>query len=756
MVRSDSGEGRCCGEACTVVNTTGNSTPLPGDNPIENHGDDVLERAGLAIAFARRVLELDASHGTTVGVFGPWGSGKTSFINLARKTFEREGALILDFNPWLFSGAEQLVERFFAELSASMDMTNELEEIGDAFRKYGAALNAVAGVASALLAAPQIAEIVKAIPSLAGATSQPESVDKLRNRMDQALRKRRKPIVVVLDDVDRLSTPEIREVFKLVRLTASFPYLIYIVSCDRLRVEQALDEKEQGLSGRDYLEKIIQWSRNLPEVPDHLLKEQLFQAIENALAGIQTRGPLDEGVCGEVYRGILRPLIRNMRDVRRFAMAIRRTVGELEGQVAQADVLALEAISVFVPDVFRLLPGAIDGLTVTTRPFEREPDRMRPQDVADPSSAFNERRKAQVSGLIEAAEKDREREAARTAKEVIEAMIDCLFPAGARLRRMSNGDSEESHANEDAAEHLAERRVAHEHVLRLYLERVTSPDLLAFHDAERTLARMTDRDGLNEFIRSLEPARWQDVVSNLCDLADRFRPEHVEPSIAVLLNLWPDMPERRSSSSVLGNDARGIVQRATYLLLRTLEDSATVDAAVRHILLEVTSLSSKVELLLVGRRENSGHKLVSEKAANEFETRLRNEIRAASADDLAEEREPSRVLVFAKHYGGSSEEPLDIDDSPKLTFALLRTVRWEATAASSGSLTITLLPALGPEALIDLYGGKEALETRINELKARFESLKPWIETRRIPLDEAEQLLDLADRYLSGSRPDAN
>ena len=74
----------------------------------------------------------------------------------------------------------------------------------------------------------------------------------------------------------------------------------------------------------------------------------------------------------------------------------------------------------------------------------------------------------------------------------------------------------------------------------------------------------------------------------------------------------------------------------------------------------------------------------------------------------------------------------------------------------SGSLTITLLPALGPEALVDLYGGKEALETRINDLKARFESLKPWIETRRIPLDEAEQLLDLADRYLSSSRPDTD
>ena len=773
------------------MNENGKSASLPGDNPIRNQGDDVLERTVVAEAFARQVIDLDASEGAAVGIFGPWGSGKTSFANLARQTFESEGVPVLDFNPWLFSGAEQLVKRFIAELSAELKL-RDLEAVGKALEGYGDALSGLSGksgivdwivalgvaalgatassgmlsgctgefgieeavvaVAVGLILVLLLRETMKAVGQ--GLQRRQGGVASRRKKVTSALRKRDKPIVVVLDDVDRLSAPEIREIFKLVRLTASFPNLVYIVSCDRLRVEQALGEKEQGLSGRDYLEKIIQWSFNLPEVPDHLLKEQLFQAIENALADIENPGPFDEDVWGEAYRGFLRPLIRNMRDVRRFAMAIRETVGVLEGQVAQTDVLALEAIRVFLPDVFRLLPGAIDGLTVTTRSFERELDRMMPQDFADSSSAFNERRKAQVEGLIEANEKDREREGTRTAKEVVEAMIECLFPAGAQLRGMSDGDSE-SHANQDAAKHLTERRVAHEHVLRLYLERVVNPDLLAFHEAERALARMTDRDGFDEFIRSLERARWQDVVSNLCDLADRFRLEHVEPGIVVLLNLWPDMPERQSGSSVLGNDTRSIVRSTTYRLLRSLEDTAAVEAAVRRILPQVTSLYSKVELvLLVRHRENSGHKLVSETVAYEFENMLRHQIRAAPADGLAEERDPLRVLVFAKHYGWPTVEPFELDDSPKLTLALLRSTRWEAATASSGALTVALSPALGPETLVDLYGDKEVLETRINDLKSGFDTLKPWLETRRIPLDETEQLLDLADRYLSGSRPD--
>ena len=77
------------------MNEAGNFTPLPGDNPISDDGDDVLERADVANAFVRKVLELDTRHGTAVGVFAPWGSGKTSFVNLARKTFECKGVRVL-------------------------------------------------------------------------------------------------------------------------------------------------------------------------------------------------------------------------------------------------------------------------------------------------------------------------------------------------------------------------------------------------------------------------------------------------------------------------------------------------------------------------------------------------------------------------------------------------------------------------------------------------------------------------------------
>ena len=238
------------------------TVPIRGDNPISDPKDDVLDRTEVAKSFARQVLSLDTSKGFAVGVFGPWGSGKTSFINLARTEFAHRNIPVLDFNPWMFSGTEQLVERFFTELSAELKLRN-LAKVGKAFEDYGEAFNGGAGVMVKLLG--------RFLRRRHG------GIASHRSKVEQVLRERDKPIiaafddvegwryvrsllpqgpiVTVLDDIDRLTVSEIRDVFKLVRLTASFSNLIYIVACDRLQVEKALDEKKKGLSGRIYLEK---------------------------------------------------------------------------------------------------------------------------------------------------------------------------------------------------------------------------------------------------------------------------------------------------------------------------------------------------------------------------------------------------------------------------------------------------------------------------------------------------------------------
>ncbi|HEY9664081.1 MAG TPA: P-loop NTPase fold protein, partial [Allocoleopsis sp.] len=263
-----------------------------GDNPIKREEDDSLGRTSSARVFADQVSRLDFSEGVVVGILGPWGSGKTSFINLARPEWERAEIRAVDFNPWMFSGAEQLVESFFIELAAQLKIHPDLAETGRNLEEYG---EMFAGMGWLPIVGPWI-ERVKATSDLIATLlkRRREGVSGKRKKLTEALEKLEKPVIVVIDDVDRLSTSEIRDIFKLIRVTVNFPNIIYVVAFDRARVETALED--QGLPGRDYLEKILQVAIDLPAIPDEVLNAQIFSTIDKSLVGISNAGHFDQKI----------------------------------------------------------------------------------------------------------------------------------------------------------------------------------------------------------------------------------------------------------------------------------------------------------------------------------------------------------------------------------------------------------------------------------------------------------------------------
>ncbi len=317
------------------------------------------------------------------------------------------------------------------------------------------------------------------------------------------------------------------------------------------------------MPSREYLEKIFKVAIDLPVVPTQVINQQILLAVNNAIAGIEKTGPFDEQVWPDVFMEIIRPLIRNMRDVRRYAAAVRGNVGALNGQIALVDVLALEAVRVFLPDVFKHLHGAIDGLTTTS-------------ELAYGGRSESTQFKAQIDGLIQAAGMH---------NGVVRAMIERLFPAGQRHLGGSH------YGGDWQGRWLRERRVAHKDILRLYLERVAGESLQAFTDAEKAWTYMANREALDGYLRSLDAARLQDVIASLEAYEDQFAPAHVVPGTIVLLNLLPDLPERQRG--MLGLDTKLVVSRVFYRLLKSLHDSAAVEAAVRQILPELKSLSQR-------------------------------------------------------------------------------------------------------------------------------------------------------------------
>ncbi len=678
------------------------------DKPIRKAEDDALGRARAARSFAEQILSLDATAGIVVGVLGAWGSGKTSFVNLARTHFDELGIVVLDFNPWMFSGAEQLVESFFVEISAQLKLRPALAEIGKNLEFYG---DVFSGLGWLPVVGSWIERGQKASKLLAQALQHRKvGVGARRAVLERELEALQEPIVVVVDDIDRLTTPEIRDIFKLVRLTASFPNIVYVLCFDRVRVEEALTEV--GIAGRDYLEKILQVSIDLPAVPPATLNSQVLRAIESALANVDNPGPFDDQAWPDVFAEIIRPLIRNMRDVRRYSAAIHGAVRHLEGGVSLVDVLALEAVRLFLPDVFREMYGAVDGLTTTSD-----------------SAAGQHRRpelKRQIDDLIKAAG-DR--------ASIVQTLISRLFPAAAW--HISNYH----HGADWKGRWLQERRVAHEYVLRYYLERIVGEGLQTFTDAERAWSYIADPVTFEKYLRSLDPERLQDIIASLEAYEDKFGPENVESATVVLLNLLPEIPQRRGG--MLGLDSRLVITRVVYRLIRSLNDTKAIESAVQRVLPQLSSLSSKWELIrLVGHQENVGHKLVSESAAAEFEANWREEVRLADPHALARERTLLGILFAAKSRASAMEPSLVVPDAPFMTLAILVSARGEVVSQALGSRAVRRSARLAWDELVQVYGTEDVLGERIRQL-------------RTSPLGAEESLLELAERYASGWRPKA-
>ena len=682
---------------------------ISADAPIQNPKDDVLNRARVAESFTEQLLSLDVSEGLVVGILGPWGSGKTSFVNLARPHLERAGITILDFNPWMFSGTAQLVEFFFAELSAQLKGRDcrRFDELGKSLESYGEIFS---GMGWLPVVGPWIDRIRLVAKPLAKLIKRrKEGVAGRKIKVEKALADLSKPLVVVIDDIDRLTTSEIRDVFKLVRLTANFPNVIYITAFDRSRVEDALSEN--GIRGRDYLEKILQLGFDLPAVPPRRLDDQIFQAIDDVLSETRDVVRFDKDRWPDVFVEVIRPLLRNMRDVRRYANAIHGTVRDFKDRIALVDVLALEAVRVFCPDLFHALHRSIPGLTTIS-------------DAADRYHEEPSRLEKQILELIKAA---------GDLDSVARRLVHHLFPAAQRYVGGSNYDYDWK------SRWLKERRVAHENVLRLYLERFVGEGFQAFLDAELAWGRMADGKAFSHYLRSLPIERVRDVISHLEAYEEQFTSEHVVPGSVALLNLLPELPDRKRGFSDFG--PRVDISRVVYRLVRVLKDPKAIEAAVRKILPQIETLWAKWELIaMIGHQENAGHKFVPEPTAQRFEKDWRDEVRSATRESLAKEKNLLWIFRFVKQDSGPDEPPLEVPDSPSVTLALFLSARTEMRSQPLGSRAVQTSVRMQWDELVDLYGSENILRERIEKLKATQPS-------------GIENILELVDQHLGGAEP---
>lgn len=355
-----------------------NDIQILNDQPIPNatlfNFDAYTEALGRIITRDKTETPL------VIGIFGDWGSGKTSLMRTLEEKIKNDGdgfpAKTIWFNAWKYDKEEAiwraLLMRILEELKPAKgekkteeeskrddelitklkDLQNSLykdvhrEDLGEFTFDIGKAGKGFLKLGIEML--PYIRDIPQlidkgqkdALTTLSEAVARKKiktSIDKVQDMeqfqekfqmiIDEYYLKNRKRAVIFIDDLDRCIPEKAIEVLEAIKLFLDVTGCIFVLGIDRRVISQGVKVKyrdfiktEGGIpiNGDEYLEKIIQLSFNLPPILDKNLQKFIKD------------NDLKEAY--KDYHGmIINGIGRNPRKIKRFLNAIefQRNLAEI-------------------------------------------------------------------------------------------------------------------------------------------------------------------------------------------------------------------------------------------------------------------------------------------------------------------------------------------------------------------------------------------------------------------------------------------
>ncbi len=485
------------------------------DNPIEHGEKDLLRRGPLALRVSELIKDYQGEESVVIGIEGPWGSGKTSFVNLVLGELKKENlSIIVSFNPWNFSGQNELIVDFFSTLLGQIE-----EEIGkDYFKtiksyasKLGSSISPSIGVGPASISLGSFWSPKK------------KSLSEERKEIDKKLKTLTKKIVVVIDDIDRLDKRETRLIMKLVKMTANFPKTVFLLAYDRKRVADRL--QEDGWPGEEFLKKIIQVSFTLPEPDRQGLNRVLFNDLDESIKMIYGDVVLEgenEKRWGEfVYHGFPM-LFKTIRDIKRYSSSLRLNwsiIGKEE--VNMVDFMGIEVIRVFAPSFYATI-GA-------NKSFFTGAKSLLISSYSRDDSATKQKKYAEMLEQVPA-----------DIMDTIKKLCESLFP---------QLDSHSNYGGDWNQGWRKDKRICSEERFDFYFQLGIPVGAISETEIKEVVESTSNKDVFKEqIIRFKKDGRTKALLSKLMDHLSDITPEQ---SKNLILGLW-------ESREIIGEDRSGV------------------------------------------------------------------------------------------------------------------------------------------------------------------------------------------------------
>ncbi|KSV75589.1 hypothetical protein N185_17265 [Sinorhizobium sp. GW3] len=346
------------------------------DRALDSQEQDEFGFAGIAKKLAPSLAAATGGDGMVIGIEGPWGSGKSTMVNLLRKELpilNTPNLHIISIAPWLSGDGSSLVRTLFEAMAAVLDALDDAAssrwsrnkktaiKYGNLLRNYAAKTGrGVAPLAKlAGLVVPFASAAGEGLDLGAGFLEKfgkaPTDAD-LKNAISDRLKSLDIRFLVIIDDLDRLEPAHAVEVVRLVRSVADFPKVAYVMCYDRAVLAHALQVGLDVTNGDLFLQKVVQLTFAIPLPEPFDLRLSLRQKALTIYEEINGRQPSTEEL--EEFRLAIDREgqgLRTPREVKLVLNGIRFAYANLSEKVYFPDICRINLVKILNPPLYAWL-----------------------------------------------------------------------------------------------------------------------------------------------------------------------------------------------------------------------------------------------------------------------------------------------------------------------------------------------------------------------------------------------------------------
>lgn len=347
--------------------------------PISEDSEDLLNRSSFVHQLIAMLGQQLGEGSITIGIYGAWGCGKTSILNLVKSEL-KDTVIVIDFNPWSF-GDQNLALREFLRTLANRIQDTATDEgtqpkwywrvpvIGKALKErtgggifsaregFGETLSWYADLAIDVGAGLSDMKALTVLKQKSNFLNHSGHLSDMKQKLEGAILNCSHPIVVFIDDIDRLDREEIFHMFKIIKSVLNFRGITYVLAFDDYAVGKALNSRfEDGKSqdaGRKYLEKIVQIPLRIPALRREDIDKMLLDAVAALLSDNGINLEVGEGErFRQIYDESFCKFFDTPRAIYRYLNALKFLLPSVKGEVNIVDFLILEIVRIFQPEVY--------------------------------------------------------------------------------------------------------------------------------------------------------------------------------------------------------------------------------------------------------------------------------------------------------------------------------------------------------------------------------------------------------------------